>query len=47
MADTTDPWAGGHASIGSSRSVIGQGRPDPEHPVFIGGHHERYGLVLR
>ena len=30
MADPNDPWAGGHASTGTSRSVVGHGRLERE-----------------
>jgi hypothetical protein len=44
MADTTDPWAGRHASLGTSRSVVGRGDPEREPHTPAVGHAEQLRL---
>jgi hypothetical protein len=44
MADTTDPWVGGHASIGTSRSVVGHDRPERDQHIPALGQPEQLRL---
>jgi len=44
MADPNDPWAGGHASTGTSRSVVGHGRPERQGNIPAVGQPEQLRL---